>query len=170
MRPEDLHLYPDVAVAIRNARALGFLAVLVSNQPGVAKGKYSREAFEAINRRLEVLLREAGTTLDGTFYCLHHPRATLTEYRKDCRCRKPKPGMILDAADRFTIDLHNSYLIGDTAIDVATAEAAGCVPVLLARDHTRRENAPAACTPAAVVAGLDEALKYIVRETALNVA
>lgn len=157
--PADFNLYPDAAPGIRDVRAAGYLAILVSNQPGIAKAKYLPEAFEAINIRLTKLLEQADTCLDGRYYCLHHPLASVSEYKLECDCRKPLPGLITVAARDFDIDLGNSFLIGDTIRDLQAAKAAGCEPILLQRATS---NAPSN-VPDSVrsVKRIDEAVDYI---------
>lgn len=165
--PEDLRLYPDAARAVRTVRAWGFLAVLVSNQPGIAKGKYSEQAFQEIDRRLDDLLKAEDAQLDGRFYCLHHPQAVQVEYRQACDCRKPRPGLLLRAAAQFGLDLSGSYLVGDTSSDVGAAESAGCLPLLVLRadsTSTRLKGADDGCT----VRDLDEALTYIGRREGIH--
>lgn len=159
-RPEHLRLYPDAARAISDIRSAGFLALLASNQPGIAKGKYSLRVFKAIDDRLSALLSEAGARLDGRFYCLHHPAATVVEYRVECDCRKPKPGLLRAAARQFGLDLGQCYFIGDSERDVSAAQAAGCQPVLLQRGGTRATDGPELPT-ARVVSGLREAADSI---------
>ncbi len=168
-RPEDLRLYPDAARAVRTAREWGFLAVLISNQPGTAKGKYSPETFQEIDRMLDKLLRNAGTQLDGRYYCLHHPEAILAEYREICECRKPKPGLLLRAASEFELDLKTSYFVGDTTKDVTAAEAAGCLPLLLKRTDSRPRVVGEAGSVFAF-SDLDGALDHIGRREAIHVA
>lgn len=160
-RPEDLTLYPDAAPAIRDVRAWGFLALLASNQPGIAKGKYSLRTFKGIDGRLTTLLRQASASLDGRFYCLHHPAAAVDAYRAECDCRKPKPGLLLAAARQFGLELKHCFFIGDSESDILAAQAAGCQPVLI-----RREGAGAAASRAKqeairVVSGLREAVDSI---------
>jgi D,D-heptose 1,7-bisphosphate phosphatase len=158
-RPEDLHLFFDAAETIRNIRASGYVAVLISNQPGVAKGKYTLAAFRAIEARLTALLEAEGTGLDGAFYCLHHPQATVPEYRVNCSCRKPKTGLLLKAAERLDIDLKCSYFIGDRMSDVTAAQLAGCTPILLWRDTA--STAPQVGESVAVVPHLSAAFEQI---------
>lgn len=133
-RPSDLRLYPDAGSAIQAVRLEGYVAVLASNQPGIAKGKYSRATFDRIDHQLTALLAAAGTCLDARYYCLHHPEAVVESLRMECDCRKPRPGLILRAAEDLQLDLERSYFIGDSRTDVVAAEAAGCEPILLARN------------------------------------
>ena len=166
-RPTDLRLYPDACSAIRAVRAEGYVAVLASNQPGIAKGKYSRANFEAIDRRLTALLAAAGTRLDGRYYCLHHPEAVVESLRTECDCRKPRPGLILQAAEDFQLDLQGSYFIGDSQTDILAAKAAGCESILLVRNG-HSERAPVA--HATAVGDLNQAVALILGRKATHVA
>jgi D-glycero-D-manno-heptose 1,7-bisphosphate phosphatase len=165
--PRDLRLYPDACTAIQAVRAEGYVAVLASNQPGIAKGKYSRPIFEAIDRTLTDLLAAGDTSLDGRYYCLHHPEAVVASLRTECNCRKPRPGLILQAVEDFELDLRGSYLIGDSQTDVLAAEAAGCESILLLRNG-HSEHAPVARVT--MVADLNQAVALILGRKATHVA
>lgn len=129
----QFRLLPGVTEAVRQLRDDGYKVVLVSNQPGIAKGHMSREAFDRIKERMKKELAKGGACLDGEYYCLHHPEAVVAELRTSCECRKPKPGLLLRAARDFDIDLSNSWLIGDGLTDVLAGKAAGCQTILLGR-------------------------------------
>jgi D-glycero-D-manno-heptose 1,7-bisphosphate phosphatase len=129
--PSQLKLLPGAAGAMRKLSAKGFLLVLISNQPGVAKGHMSKKTFAEIDKKLTVLLAREGAFLDDRFYCQHHPNAKLKEFRKVCSCRKPKPGSILLAAKKHGIDLKKSYMVGDGIHDAKAGRAAGCRTVFV---------------------------------------
>ena len=130
-RLEDFRLLPGVAQAMRAVSEMGFLAVVVSNQPGVAKGKCGPELLDAISCRMLASLTEEGVRLSGIYYCLHHPEALVPALRVHCDCRKPKPGLLLRAARELDIDLTRSYMVGDQPTDIEAGLAAGCSTVLL---------------------------------------
>jgi D-glycero-D-manno-heptose 1,7-bisphosphate phosphatase len=130
-RLEDFRLLPGAAQAIRQINSLGFLAVVVSNQPGVAKGKCDLAFLEALGQRLHWELARQGAHLDAIYYCLHHPQAQVESLRLACECRKPQPGLLLRAARELGIDLTRSYMVGDSLTDVAGGLAAGCRTILL---------------------------------------
>lgn len=127
--PEQFTLFPGVGAAIRSLREMGFLAVVVSNQPGIAKGKLTAALLEAISARMVEELAREGAGLDGIYYCLHHPDAALAEYQGPCACRKPEPGLLLAAGEALGIDLPRSYMIGDGLTDVQAGRRAGCSTV-----------------------------------------
>lgn len=118
---EDFRLLPGVAGAVKRIRSKGFLAVVVSNQPGVAKRKCDQKFLEALNT---CLLKEA--PVDDIFYCLHHPEALVKELKVICECRKPKPGLLVMAAQKHHIDLTQSIMIGDQERDIEAGLQAGC--------------------------------------------
>jgi D,D-heptose 1,7-bisphosphate phosphatase len=128
---EDFRLLPGVAQAIRRINSLGLLATVVSNQPGVAKGKCDLAFLHAVDHRLHWELARQGAYLDAIYYCLHHPQAEVEGLRLACDCRKPQPGLLLRAARELTIDLTRSYMVGDSPADVAAGLAAGCRTILL---------------------------------------
>lgn len=128
---EDFRLLPGVPTAIRDFNRMGFITVVVSNQPGVAKGKCSHKFLETINSTLQQQLAESDARLDAIYYCLHHPAAVVEALRLQCDCRKPKPGLLFLAARELEIDLCQSYMVGDSATDVAAGLAAGCRTIFL---------------------------------------
>jgi D-glycero-D-manno-heptose 1,7-bisphosphate phosphatase len=129
--PGEFRLLPGAAEAIRAIHEAGFLAVVVSNQPGVAKGKCTPALLEAITEKMCQGLAEDGARLDAVYYCLHHPEAELTDYRAVCDCRKPKPGLILRAAQELGIDLGASFLVGDGLTDLLAGMQSGVTTVFV---------------------------------------
>lgn len=128
--PCELELCPGAGEAIRLLNERGFLTVLVTNQPVIARGEVTEAGLEAIHDRLESLLGREGAYLNAIYYCPHHPdggfSGEVAALKIDCDCRKPKAGMLLRAAERFHIDLAASYMIGDSERDMAAGRAAGC--------------------------------------------
>ncbi len=116
---------------MRRIKELGFEAILVSNQPGVAKRQLRYSEFEKMNGMVRNELKRHGCSLDAEYYCLHHPDALVKKYRLDCDCRKPKPGLLLRAAREKDIDLGSSFFVGDALVDVKAGRAAGCRTILL---------------------------------------
>lgn len=131
--PDQFRLLPGVPEAIRRLRALGFRIVVVSNQPGIGKGKMTPHLLDAITGKMHDELRSAGVALDGVYYCLHHPEARLDAYRQDCRCRKPRPGLLRQAARDLAIDPSRSYMVGDGVTDIQAGKAVGCTTIWLGR-------------------------------------
>ena len=129
-RPEQLELIDSAAKAIKIINEAGYLAILITNQPVIARGEVTHEGLREIHNKLETLLGEEGAYLDAIYYCPHHPdcgfEGEIKELKIDCDCRKPKPGMILKAAEDYNIDLKESWMIGDSVADVLCGERAGC--------------------------------------------
>lgn len=127
---EQFELLPGVAEAIRRINASGYLAIVVTNQPVIARGEVTREQLREIHNKMETLLGHEGAYVDALYYCPHHPDrgypGEVPELKIDCGCRKPRPGLLLRAAADYNIDLANSWMIGDSDSDVQAGQAAGC--------------------------------------------
>mgnify|MGYP002469293140 FL=1 len=136
---DDFELIDGVAEAIRKINESGYLAVVVTNQPVVARGEVSFEELEEIHSKMETLLGKEGAYLDAIYYCPHHPHkgyeGERPELKIDCDCRKPKPGMLLKAAEDFNIDLSKSWMVGDGENDIQAGINAGCKTVLLSNGN-----------------------------------
>jgi D-glycero-D-manno-heptose 1,7-bisphosphate phosphatase len=118
-------LLPSSAEAIRLANDAGFLVVVATNQSGVARGLFDEALVQAVNRQMVARAQEAGARIDAVYFCPHHPREGTPPFRRDCECRKPRPGMLLQAAREHDIDLPTSWMIGDSLVDLEAAAAAG---------------------------------------------
>lgn len=123
--PSEFSLLPGVADAIAELNRLDLLAIVVSNQPGVAKGKFRKDLLEQMTGKMVAALVASGARLDDVCYCLHHPDASVPEYRANCACRKPRPGLLLRAAEKWRIDLRASFMVGDGINDLQAGIAAG---------------------------------------------
>jgi D-sedoheptulose 7-phosphate isomerase len=129
--PGEFEVLPGAGEAIAELNRMGLPVIVVSNQPGIAKGKLSPSLLDAINEEMRIQLAREGARLDGVLYCRHHPEAIFDEYRMDCDCRKPKAGLLFRAADERAIDLSQSFLLGDDVSDILAGRAAGVTTVLL---------------------------------------
>jgi D-glycero-D-manno-heptose 1,7-bisphosphate phosphatase len=136
---ERLQLLPRTAAAIRLINQSPFLAVVVTNQAGVARGYFREELIERVHERLSRLLAEQGARLDGIYYCPHHPTVGDPPYRQECDCRKPRPGLVLAAARDLNIDVPRSLMIGDKHSDVRFARALGMPAILVETGYGRGE-------------------------------
>lgn len=130
---DQMRVFPWAAEAINMLHDAGFKVILVSNQPGIAKGHFPRTVFETVRQRMIDELANGGATLDAEYYCFHHPAATIHELRADCQCRKPKPGLLVQAAKDMEIDLASSWMIGDGLTDIQAGKGVGCKTVLVGR-------------------------------------
>lgn len=139
----DFELIDGVAEAIRLINKSGYLAVVVTNQPVIARGECSFEELQEIHNKMETLLGKEGAFIDGLFLCPHHTdkgfEGERIEYKVNCDCRKPKAGLFFQAQRTLNIDLSQSYMVGDSGIDVKAAENAGCKKAILI--ETNVENA-----------------------------
>jgi D-glycero-D-manno-heptose 1,7-bisphosphate phosphatase len=133
--PAGLVLVPGAGPALAALAAAGHALVVVTNQAGVAHGYYDEAAVARVHRRLHALLAADGVRLDGIWYCPHHPAGVVDGYARTCRCRKPAPGMLEEAAAALGLDLAGSYLIGNQQSDMAAAVAAGATPLYVASGH-----------------------------------
>ena len=129
-KTDEFELLSGAAEAIRLINSSGYLAVVVTNQPVIARGEVTRTGLEEIHHKMETELGTQGAYLDAIYFCPHHPHkgyeGEIPGLKFDCDCRKPKPGMLLKAAEELNIELSNSYMIGDSDSDVEAGEAAGC--------------------------------------------
>lgn len=132
---DEFELLPGVAEAIGKINISGYLAIVVTNQPVIARGEVGWEELQEIHNKMETLLGLEGVYLDGIYFCPHHPHkgyeGEIPELKFDCDCRKPKPGMLLKAAEDFNIDLSQSWMIGDGENDIKAGEVAGCKTALI---------------------------------------
>jgi D-glycero-D-manno-heptose 1,7-bisphosphate phosphatase len=125
------HLLPHAARAIKLLNDNNVPVIVVSNQSGLARGYFPVELLEEVNEKMKSLLAREGARIDGLYYCPHHPEAKEEQYRRDCDCRKPKTGMLQQAAEEMNIDLARSFLAGDRWSDVKCAHRAGCSSILV---------------------------------------
>jgi len=143
-KPEDFELIEGAAEAIKKINSHGYLAIVITNQPVIARGEVDFETLDLIHMKMETDLGKHGAYIDDLFYCPHHPdkgfQGERPEYKINCDCRKPKPGMILKAAEKYNIDLSQSYMAGDDMRDVNAGINAGCTPVFLAQK--KEKNIP----------------------------
>lgn len=132
---DEFELLDGVADAIQEINASGYLAIVSTNQPVIARGEVSFDELEMIHNKMETLLGQKGAYLDAIYFCPHHPHkgyeGERPELKFDCECRKPKPGMLLKAAQEFNIDLAQSWMIGDGENDIKAGMNAGCKTALI---------------------------------------
>ena len=131
LNPAQFKLLPGVPEAIRVLNELGFKVAVVSNQPGIAKGKMTKRLFAEIRSKMKNELEREGAHLDAEYYCLHHPDAVREEYRVNCDCRKPKPGLFVKASSELGLDPSRSFSVGDSLVDVKAGKAAGFTTILI---------------------------------------
>ncbi len=128
---EDFEFIPGAPEAIKSLKDAGFLVIVVSNQSGIGRGYFDEQAVEVLHRHIQEELSGHGTSIDAFYFCPHHPEKGGGDYKIVCDCRKGGPGMLLQAADEYNIDLGNSYMVGDKLADIEAGQRAGCTPVLV---------------------------------------
>ena len=135
---DDFELIPGVAETIKSINDLGYLVIVITNQPVVARGEVSFDELNSIHNKMETLLGNKGAYVDSIYYCPHHPDkgydGEIEELKIECECRKPKPGMILKAAKDYNIDLSKSWMIGDSRNDILAGKNAGCKTILISNE------------------------------------
>jgi len=166
LNPSQFELIPEAIEGLRLINDAAIPAFLISNQPGIAKGKMSNSLFRDIDAKMTEGLRRAGCRLDGIYYCLHHPQAVLDNYRIDCDCRKPNPGLLLKAAAEHRIDLKKSFMIGDGLNDIEAGKRLGCRTILIGGERCDRcqKIGDSDLGPDFIAVDLNEAAKLVIKE------
>lgn len=158
---DQFELIDGVAEAIKKINESGYLCIVVTNQPVIARGEVTTSQLQEIHNKMETLLGKAGAYIDGLYYCPHHPdkgfEGEVVELKIDCECRKPKPGMLLKAAQDFNIDLSKSWMIGDGENDVKAGIAAGCQTIRIVDENSGGKT----ITPTTFVDDLLRAVRLI---------
>lgn len=169
--PKRLRLLPRTGEAIRRLNEAGVPAVVVTNQAGIARGYFSEAILAAVNAELQAQLAAAGARLDGLYVCPHHPTEGAPPFRMRCECRKPKPGMLLEAAKDLDLDLRRSFMVGDKGSDLEVAPPIGARGVLVLTGYGlgeweyRREHLRV--TPDHVATDLLDAVEWMLKAGAV---
>lgn len=162
----NIRLVFGVSSLIKRVKEIGYMVFVISNQPGVALKKITVSRFEEIKKKIKSLLLKEGATVDGEYYCLHHPFAIDKAYKRNCRCRKPKIGLFKQAAEDHNIDLSKSWFIGDGIGDIKAGHTANCKTILRGMSdqggfHALVERELKGIKPDFVIKKLDEAADII---------
>ncbi len=161
--PDEFVLLPGAAQGIAELNRTGLAVIVVSNQPGIAKRKFNSALLAAMTEKMHAETRAAGGNLDAVYYCLHHPQSLLPEYQVNCNCRKPSPGLLIQAAQELDLDLEKSYMVGDGVMDILAGARARTTTVFVSSrkcyvcDELAKNNAK----PALIVDSLLQAGKEI---------
>lgn len=141
---DEFELLPGTAEAIHRINDSGYLCFVITNQPVIARGEVSVPELEMIHNKMETLLGREGAYIDGIYYCPHHPDkgfdGEIESLKIKCDCRKPSSGMLLKAAEKYNIDLSNSWMIGDEKCDILAGKNVGCRTVLIGDADFRQDN------------------------------
>ncbi len=161
--PAQVKVLPGVPAALQELKELGYRLVIVSNQPGIAKGFFSEDTFARITQAIHAQLNGSSQLIDSEYYCFHHPQAMIEKYRQDCQCRKPKPGSIIQAAAELDLDLKRSWMLGDGVTDIQAGSAAGCRTIFIGKMKCEMCSllAEGGVRPNGVAVGLPEAVEII---------
>lgn len=163
--PNQMVLEPGAAQGLQKLAMAGFRLVVVSNQSGVARGYFKEEALEAVKNHLNELVEQvSGTALDGFYYCPHHPDGNVAAYAIECSCRKPRPGMLFNAAEELGIDLNSAWMVGDILNDIEAGGRAGCQTILIDNGNETEWRQGPFRMPDFTAASLDEAAEIILAE------
>nr|WP_024965646.1 D-glycero-beta-D-manno-heptose 1,7-bisphosphate 7-phosphatase [Pantoea sp. IMH] len=130
---DNFQFIDGVIDAMRELKEMGYALVMVTNQSGIARGLYTEDTFMQLTEWMDWSLADRDVDLDGIYFCPHHPEAVVEEYRQACNCRKPQPGMLLQAKDELNIDMSASYMVGDKIDDMLAGKAAGVGKTVLVR-------------------------------------
>ncbi len=134
--PDGIEILPGAVEGLRLLNEAGIPAIVVTNQSAIARGLLDEKTLHVIHARLLKMLRARGVRIDALYYCPHHPQGSVEQYRVACSCRKPEPGMLLDAARDFSLDLRRCCLVGDKAEDILAIHRVGGTGILI---RTERE-------------------------------
>jgi len=166
-QPSKVELLPRSAKAIGSLNRAGFQVVVVTNQSGVARGYFTEEMLTKVHQRLIKLLQEEGAHLNGIYYCPHHPEEGKPPYRKDCNCRKPKPGMLLEASRDLNLDLSRSFMVSDKYSDLQMIHQLGVKGILVLTGFGEKELAQVVQqgnpSPDYVAEDLEDAAQWIIK-------
>ena len=163
--PSRFLILPGVAEAIGLLNRNDYLVIIISNQSGVARGYFPIDLVHEVHDLLNEALREKDCAVDGIFFCPHHPRGFVPEYRQECDCRKPKTGLIDQTRKAFDIDMSNSYVVGDRYLDIELANRLNLKGILVKTGYGRGEIEhilPGKQQPAHIAEDLLRAVEWIV--------
>jgi D-glycero-D-manno-heptose 1,7-bisphosphate phosphatase len=161
VKPEYVMLESGVTDALKKIKQHNYLLIVISNQSGIAKGLFTERDLEPVKTKIQELLYPADIQIDEFYFCPHHPDGVMKEYTTACTCRKPEPGMILQAAVDFNIDLTSSWMIGDILHDIEAGNKAGCKTILIDNGNETQWITNEMRWPSYIVNGMDEAAAII---------
>lgn len=164
-RFERLVLYPACIDAVRLLNRAGYLVAVVTNQAGVAQGLYGEDFVRDLHRHIAERFSAGGARIDGFYYCPHLSTAAVAEYRRDCDCRKPRPGLVRQAERDLRVDLARSFVVGDRWRDVEMGQTVGARTVLVRTGYGRTEEAhpQEGVSADAIVDGIMQAVVWILQ-------
>lgn len=159
--PANMIFAPGAATGLARLALLGVPLYVITNQPGIALGRFCLDDLADMQQHLSQMFTQVGATLDGLYFCPHHPEGTVPQYACECECRKPAPGLLLHAAKQHGIDLARSWLIGDILNDIEAGNRAGCQTILIDNGNETEWDLDQGRTPDYRVADLEEASRLV---------
>lgn len=159
----DFQIFSFIGNSIRFINEMGYLVIVITNQPAVAKGKMAIAELEKMHEKLEAEAEKCGGRIEKIYSCLHHPdsdQVVIPRFLKNCQCRKPNPGMLLAAARKFKLELPDSWIIGDSWKDIVAGEKVDCKTILISPTGENLKK----CKPNFTAKNLREAVKIIRKE------
>lgn len=159
--PALITLNTDVAEGLERLKDEGYLFIIISNQAGVARGIFNEHKLHAVEQRMQELLATINIPLSGFYYCPHHPDGIAKGYNIECNCRKPHPGMILQAAKDHQINLEESWMVGDILNDVEAGNRAGCKTIMINNGNETEWIAGPMRTPTYICSSINQAAEDI---------
>ncbi len=159
--PTRIRLAKGAVKGLRTLHAAGFRVIVITNQPGVAHGRFTEESLKEVEEKLRSLMADLGVPLVGFYYCPHHAKGKIAEYAVACSCRKPEPGLILKACEEHDIDIARSWFIGDILDDIEAGHRAGARAVLLDIGNETEWNFSPLRVPDQVAGNLEEAARFV---------
>jgi D-glycero-D-manno-heptose 1,7-bisphosphate phosphatase len=163
--PDKVSLSKNAVEGLRMLQDAGFELIVVTNQTGIAHGLFHHKELWKIEKKIVSLFQDHGLKLSGFYYCPHDPNAKLEAYRINCKCKKPKPGMLLNAAEEHQLNLKWSWMIGDILHDIEAGNRAGCKSVLINNGNETEWKMSALRTPDVMTSDINHAAKYILEMT-----
>jgi D-glycero-D-manno-heptose 1,7-bisphosphate phosphatase len=158
--PSQVHILPGTIKALQLLKDNNYKIIVITNQAGVAKGYFIENAIPKVHSEIDRQLNEYGIQVDRYYYCPHHPNGIIKKYAICCNCRKPMPGMILQAKEDYNLDLNSSFLIGDKMSDLLAAEKSGCHGVLVETGYGKQYKKEAIVRGFPVLPNLKEAVLF----------
>jgi D-glycero-D-manno-heptose 1,7-bisphosphate phosphatase len=159
--PVQVHFIPGAIGAIKKLNAAGYKVIVITNQSGVARGLFSEDMLQTVDKYIQKTILNGGAHLDGLYYCPHHPEHGIYPYKQECDCRKPNPGLIKKAAKEHQIELGSSFMIGDHSTDITAGHRAGVKTIFVTTGHGAKEKAHLKEKPDHQAADLAAAVAWI---------
>ncbi|HEY0744076.1 MAG TPA: HAD family hydrolase [Chryseosolibacter sp.] len=159
--PQRIQLYEDAGKSLKSLKDNGFMLVMISNQSGVARGYFAEEELKRVEEKIQQELASEGVQLDALYFCPHHPEGVVDQYSIECDCRKPKPGMIIDASKKLGIRLKESWMIGDILHDIEAGNKAGCKTILINNGNETEWRITSSRLPTGIANSIADAVQLI---------